>query len=67
MFTSELANMLMPEKESGKFSTSKELQDSIKKRNELINQGKLMRDWVLKNSKEVKNNVNPFLVQHQPV
>ena len=37
VFTSELANMLMPEKESGKFSTSKELQDSIKKRNELIN------------------------------
>ena len=62
MFSSELASMLIPEKEHGLFGSENDLNNSIIKRKQLMDQGKIMRDWVLKSTKEAMKNANPIIV-----
>lgn len=47
VYASELCKIILPEKTSGKFVNQSELQCSIRKREELIEEGKLMNKWIL--------------------
>lgn len=52
VFASELANSMLPERLSRKFEKENDLFTSIKKREEIIEQGKLIANWILKTSNE---------------
>ena len=50
VFASELANVLLPEKLSSKFENQDDLNGSIRQRGELIQQGKLITNWIMRTS-----------------
>lgn len=50
VFASELANSMLPDRLSRKFEKEDDLFKSIKKREEIIEQGKLIANWILKTS-----------------
>jgi hypothetical protein len=48
----DLTNVLVPTKEAGKFTCNEDLNRSLKKREELQYQGKLICNWILQKQKE---------------
>ena len=50
VFTSELANILLPEKLSCRFTNQDDLNRSIKRREEVIQQGKYLTNWIMKSA-----------------
>ena len=48
VFSNEIAKLLLPDKLSKKFKSENELNESISKREHLIQQGKLITKWINK-------------------
>ena len=65
VYASELCKLVLPEKQSGKFTNQQELQCSIRKREELVEEAKIMNKWILTTTFADESKYN--LVKNKPI
>ena len=48
VYATELAKLLLPEKQGSRFATQHDLNQSIKRREDVIRQGKCLTNWIMR-------------------